>query len=469
MKVNGLMIDCSRLVERHEYYHRLLDFMADWGMNTLVLHFSDDYGCAVTLPGFEELAMPHAFSRLEIRSLLDHAGKRRITIIPELETFGHTRFITDHPRYQHLFAGRKTGKLRFNALDPLKEETHSLMRRLIRATCTLFPGRFLHLGCDEVDFGEYCRRRSLDPSETWATYVNAMIGYVRELGRTPLIWADHLVHDEKIRRMVRKDVILVHWNYTADVTDEPLRRLKEAGFKRIWVAPSLACAGYRFLPTEIAIENTNRMVSFAAHHGLKGVLNTIWCPFRYLQNALYYGIAYSAQAVACGQPPKRADFHKRFVREVFCLPLSSPLEEFLEGWTGLVIRSTAARKIMKRSAPEWSEDELAEMRRMHDLGLRLLSGAQAVTPKANCDIWRGMVLAAQCAWLCTEWVILRRSKSASQQRKEVFNRTLRYVRRELGEEWDRTRYPDDPQKKRAKFPGTAHQYALLLMRRLTFV
>ena len=51
------MIDCSRLMEKHRYYYRLLDFMADWKMNTLVLHFSDDHGCGIELRGFGQLAI----------------------------------------------------------------------------------------------------------------------------------------------------------------------------------------------------------------------------------------------------------------------------------------------------------------------------------------------------------------------------------------------------------------------------
>ncbi|MCX6993248.1 MAG: hypothetical protein NT011_08930 [Kiritimatiellaeota bacterium] len=41
MKISGIMIDCSRLLERHAYYYRLIDFMADWETNTLVWYFTD--------------------------------------------------------------------------------------------------------------------------------------------------------------------------------------------------------------------------------------------------------------------------------------------------------------------------------------------------------------------------------------------------------------------------------------------
>ena len=50
--IDGVLIDCSRTMERHEYYFKLIDFMAEWGLNTLFFHFTDDHGCAVQLPGF---------------------------------------------------------------------------------------------------------------------------------------------------------------------------------------------------------------------------------------------------------------------------------------------------------------------------------------------------------------------------------------------------------------------------------
>jgi hypothetical protein len=68
LKINGLLIDCARTIEKHGYYSRLVDFMDDWGMNTLLFHFTDDQGCAVVLPGFEKLASPNAFSAAEIRT-----------------------------------------------------------------------------------------------------------------------------------------------------------------------------------------------------------------------------------------------------------------------------------------------------------------------------------------------------------------------------------------------------------------
>jgi hypothetical protein len=77
-----------------------------------------------------------------------------------------------------------------------------------------------------------------------------------------------------------------------------------------------------------------------------------------------------------------------------------------------------------------------------------------------------MVLAAQCVWVCTESLLLRHTPGAGAARKALYNKRLADVKRRMGEEWDATRYADDPQKYRPMFPGGESVYAMLLVGRL---
>ena len=464
MRINGLMIDCSRLLERPEYYDRLLDFMADWGMNTLLLHFSDDYGCAVRLPGFGHLAMRRAFTPAALTRWLVRAKRRGIDVIPELEAFGHTRYITDHPRHRHLYAGRRQRRLTFNAIDPLHPETYRLMRGLVRAVAAAFPSRYLHLGCDEVNLADYCRGRDLDPDAVWADYVNAVIGYAHDAGKVPMIWGDHPAKSPAIARRLRKDVVLVEWRYEPDVKDTVLPALKRAGFRDFFVAPALGCYRHRFLPVAPALENTRRMTRFGASHRVRGVLNTIWCPWRYLQNAMYYGIAYSADTVRANGRADSAAVDARFARRVFGTPLTPALADFLRAYPRVEVPFTVAQQLAAKEL-DLNPEQLRQMRRTNAAGRRALAAATAYRPRRNRDIWRGMVLAARCAWLCSESVMLRLGQGTA-ARRAAYNRLLVDARRALDEEWDRTRFADDPQKRRPRFPNDDDQYALLLMRKL---
>ncbi|MGE5530081.1 MAG: family 20 glycosylhydrolase, partial [Patescibacteria group bacterium] len=436
--MNGLLFDCSRLLEPLGYYRRLIAFMAEWGMDTLVLHFADDYGCALRLPGFEELAMPGAFTSDELQELIGFARDRGIEVIPEIEAFGHTRYITDHPRYRHLYAGRWTRNLRFNAIDPLHPETHRLMRRLIAVVAEAFPSRYLHLGCDEVNMEDYCRQKGLAVDAVWTRYVNGLIELAHKAGKTPMIWADHVAGKEEIARRLRKDVVLVDWRYDPDIEDDVIPRLKQAGFRDLVAAPSVACWRHRFLPTAEALENTARMALYAARHDILGVITTVWCPWRYLQNAMYYGIAYSARAAAAGGRPDPEEFNRDFARRVFGTDLTPALAAFLADWPELAIDRILAQKIARRR-PAFTCEEIGRLRAVNRLGRRVLRAVEGYVPRANPDIWGGMVLAACCAWLCSEGMLLRLLSSPARTRKDRYNRLLAGARREMDAEWDRTR------------------------------
>ncbi len=465
MKINGLMIDASRLLEPKPYYTRLIEFMAEWKLNTLLFHFSDDYGCALRLKGFEHLAMPNAFTPRELQKLIAFAAERGIEVIPELETFGHTQYLTDHPDYRHLFAGKRTRALRFNAIDPFNPETHALMRKLIKTVAKVFPSRYLHLGCDEVDLSATCREKGLKVETVWTGYVNQMIQLAHDAGKTPIIWADHVSGNPGIARQLRKDVVLMDWRYTDDIKDGVLAQLQTAGFKKLMVAPSIACAQHRFLPTRRALENTDRMATFAAKHKAQGVINTIWCPWRYLQNTLYYGIAYSAESVRHGGYPDRTAFNKRFAGKVFATTLEPVLANFLENWLALVLDYDQSQKIaFKRN--DFTPDEIRRLKQVTRLGDQTLRLAPDYTPRSNPEIWNAMVLSAQCVWLCAEGTLLRLTPSKDAKRKARYNTLLRQTRMEMDQEWDRTRDPDDPQKRKTRFPKQEDNYAMLLIRNL---
>ena len=273
MRYNGILIDCARIVEQHKYYFGLLDFMADWGMNMLVLHFTDDEGCAIRLPGFSHLASPKAFSPSTIQKLIAYASKRHIEIVPELETFGHIRYITDHPEYAHLFATKKTVKYSFTAIDPLNPETIRLMSHLINVTCKLFPGPYFHIGCDEVNLKDYCKTHpELDEKEIWVNYVNKIIELVKGCGKKPMMWVNH--PKEPRIAAFHKDTIMVYWNYSEDVKDTDIARLKLEGFNNIFVCPAIACASHRFHTTSAALDNTRKMVCYGFKHQAMGIISS---------------------------------------------------------------------------------------------------------------------------------------------------------------------------------------------------
>src|SRR5690348_12151788 len=47
LPLRGFMFDAARLPEKLNYYEQLLDFLAAWGFNALLLRLTDDQGSAL--------------------------------------------------------------------------------------------------------------------------------------------------------------------------------------------------------------------------------------------------------------------------------------------------------------------------------------------------------------------------------------------------------------------------------------
>ncbi|NBC18381.1 MAG: family 20 glycosylhydrolase [Bacteroidetes bacterium] len=462
--LNGLLVDCSRVLERHEYYFRLVDLMAEWGMNTLQMHFSDDHGLAVQLPGLEHIAMPHAMSAETVGDLVDHAARHDITVIPELETFGHIRYVTDHPDYQHLAAWHNPQWMKFNAIDPLSLEAFALLKRLIAGVCELFPSRYVHIGCDEVNISRLCKRDNLDAAVVWTDHVNRIIHEFAARNRVTMFWADHAVGNERIRELLDKNAVAVHWHYDAEVDDEPIEVLQAAGFGDVILAPVVGSHLMRFLPTEVTLSNIRAMATHARTHETRGVITAQWEPYRYPQRAMDYATAFAAEAVRAGGRIDRDAFDRTFAREAFDLPYAGALAEFLAGWTALDVPPELFQTWVKnRNEP--SAETRRQVRAVNEFGHALLPGVEAVEPKRNADVWEAMVLAARCAWICSEAYMVHHRR-VSCKRAEAYNEELDRCRKDLAANWDATRFPDDPNRNKARFKGIAMDYALLALRRL---
>ncbi len=461
-RFNGLMIDCSRLMEPHDYYFKLVDFMADWGMNTLLFHFSDDHGCGVALPGFERIAMPNAFTVKEMAALIAHATSRGVDVIPELEAFGHTRFLTDLPEFEHLYAGTKKAELTFNALDPLNPKCLEVVRNLIAAVCKIFTSRYLHIGCDEVDLTEYCKGRDLNEEELWAGYVNKVIGMVVAKNRMPMLWGDHPTKSERIAQLLRKDVVLVDWRYYSDVKKCVVRRLRKAGFHNIICAPAIAWWGMRFFPSKSGFVNTTRMCRFAADPGVAGVINTVWVPFRYYQQALWYAIAYSARCAASGGNTLMPEFRAEFAATMFDASDDPELEAFLTYWPDVEFDGWIAGKLIAGDFA-FQPHEREKLERARGSGLKVFAAAAHVTPRKNKEVFDAMLLSARAAWVCIEYCLLASMPDRPQARVEEFNAFRADVWERTLREWDRTRFPNDPQKLAPKFPNERASHAICLL------
>jgi Glycosyl hydrolase family 20, catalytic domain len=319
----GLMADAARVPEDVSYYRRLIDFCHHWKLNALLLSLTDDQGSALRFRSHPELIThPHALTCDEAQELAGYARGRGVELIPIIESFGHTRYITGVPQYARL-ADRGEGQTDFNGLIPVAPETLRLITDLYREVAKLFPSPYLHGGCDEVNWGgsELSRRalRTRSRAQIWADYLNSLDGVARGLSKELIVWGDYVLHKEpEILPLLHKDIIIMDWQYY--VTDP--KPIAEIALKAIGVghcvigAPAIISCRWGPRAGRSALENIDAYAD--AYKGIDdsrafGVIVTNWVPCRYIQKSLWDTFAYAAVAIKEGSANARKSAFRRFI------------------------------------------------------------------------------------------------------------------------------------------------------------
>ncbi|HEV2425255.1 MAG TPA: family 20 glycosylhydrolase [Terriglobia bacterium] len=338
LQLRGLTVDAARLAEKPAYYRRLIDFCREWDLNALLFRLTDDQGSMLRFRSHPELVThAHALTPEEARELARYGEKQGVTLIPEVESFGHSRYITAVPRYAHLGDGPPGDREHFVGLVPVNPETLALMRDLYREVAAVFPSAYLHGGCDEVNWGgSEASRRALQTrsrAEIWADYLNSLDSICREMGKELIVWGDYVVHKEPdILPRLSKRVIVMDWQYYA--TDpKPLamvgQEVIDHGLRAIG-APAIISCEWGPRAGELQLRNIDAYADgYARLHDARalGVVVTNWVPSRYLQQSLWDTFAYAAIALNQGSAAARTRALRSFVERFYGARWSPAWEE----------------------------------------------------------------------------------------------------------------------------------------------
>lgn len=314
------MADAARLVESPAYYHRLIDFCADWGLNAIVFRLTDDQGCSMRFASHPELVThANALTPDQMRELAQHGQTRGVELIPEIESFGHATCITT--AYPEL-ADTDPAK-HFTGLIPIHPRSLEIVTDLYREAASIFPSRYLHGGCDEVNWGfsEMSREalKTRSRAQVWGEYLNKLNAAARGCGKELIVWADHVLRKESgILELLDKAIILHDWCYWDNEQGELHGHAKAAmdAGHRVLGGPALNWC--RWGP-RIGTPQLRNVESFAEVYRrfedarCMGVLVTQWVPGRYLPGSMWDGVAYAGVALNEGAAPARAHAMQRFV------------------------------------------------------------------------------------------------------------------------------------------------------------
>ena len=206
----GLMLDESRHFIGKAEVKKLLDLMALHKLNKFHWHLTDSQGWRIEIKRYPlltsvgatgNLTDPNApaqyYTQAEIAEIVQYAADRFIEIIPEIDMPGHaTSAVKAYPE----FSGGGSKQYPNFTFNPGKEGTYTFLTDILKEITALFPSKYIHIGGDEVHFGNEQWNHLPEIEELMKTqqlndlvavehyFLNRMSDSIRTLGKTVMGW-----------------------------------------------------------------------------------------------------------------------------------------------------------------------------------------------------------------------------------------------------------------------------------------
>ncbi|HKS47840.1 MAG TPA: beta-N-acetylhexosaminidase [Amycolatopsis sp.] len=161
----GAMLDVARHFFTVDQVKRYIDQLAQYKINRLHLHLTDDQGWRIEIRKWPRLATYGGstevgggrggyYTQEQYKDLVRYAASRHITVIPEIDMPGHTNAaLASYAELNcdgvapPLYTGTEVG---FSSLCVSKDVTYRFLDDVIGELAALTPGRYLHIGGDEA-------------------------------------------------------------------------------------------------------------------------------------------------------------------------------------------------------------------------------------------------------------------------------------------------------------------------------
>jgi hexosaminidase len=217
----GLMLDVSRHFFTKQEVMRMLDAMALHKINTFHWHLVDDNGWRIQIKKYPKLTEvggwrggidfgldPKSstaygpdgryggfYTQDDIREVVAYAAKLHITVVPEIEMPGHSSAaLRAYPEFSC------SGKPGAGVYCAGKDATFDFLQNVLPEVFELFPSKYIHIGGDEVDKGnwkhcEQCQARIKSEGlknehELQSYFIRRMEKFVNAHGKTLIGWSE---------------------------------------------------------------------------------------------------------------------------------------------------------------------------------------------------------------------------------------------------------------------------------------
>ena len=224
----GVMLDIARGVKRFDQFCSEMILMAKARMNVLHIHLSDGQGLGICLDSAPEaMRLPGAYTKAQVKQLVELADILGLELIPEFDMPAHSNSLL-----------KALPELRCS-VDPEvytspwtvcagKEAVFALFEKIVAEICDLFPGKYFHMGGDELDFADVpkinqlcywdlcpdCKKRMeeeglADRSELYYYFVKRIHAMVTKQGRRLAMWSEQMDADKE--ELLPRDILMQFW------------------------------------------------------------------------------------------------------------------------------------------------------------------------------------------------------------------------------------------------------------------
>lgn len=194
----SFMIDSGHTFATLGYIEQMIRQIAWHKLNTLHIHFTDDYGFRLQSDKYPGLATPgESYSKQDIRAIQDLAKKYHVTVVPEIDVPAHAiPMIKYNPQLKFPTGDHfDTGV----TIDITREENREWIKGLLEEFVPLFDGPYFHFGGDEYqtdaktalspEIIQYAESRGFKKrADVFVDFTNELNDLVKSYGKRSIIW-----------------------------------------------------------------------------------------------------------------------------------------------------------------------------------------------------------------------------------------------------------------------------------------
>lgn len=208
----GLMIDVARHFFTEDEVKRQIDLAAQYKINKVHLHLSDDQGWRLEIKKYPDLTLIGGstevgggsggyYTQEQFKEIVKYAAERYVEIIPEFDMPGHSNaalasygFLNPDGEKKTLYTGIKVG---FSTFMAHSEKTYEFIDDVIKEVSAISPSKYFHIGGDEAE---------ATPKADYDYFVGRVAKIAEKYGKTPIGWDPIDTSPE-----INSSVVLQNW------------------------------------------------------------------------------------------------------------------------------------------------------------------------------------------------------------------------------------------------------------------